>query len=141
MLTDFSIGGDAVNAGTYLQSTCTCSIICRKESLHSCWTYVVLDEGEEVLAGRTHCMRLQHPPLYMLELMNRTKASALDGPKPNVLPVAPLTFRVAVASANGNRLPLLIVVPRLRRSKLRFLEQTKRLAPTFGNLNPPERRQ
>ena len=47
----------------------------------------------------------------MLELMNRTKASALDGPKPNVLPVAPLTFRVAVASANGNRLPLLIVVP------------------------------
>ena len=27
------------------------------------------------------------------------------------------------------------------RHLLRFLEKTKRLAPTFGNLNPPERRQ
>ena len=55
--------------------------------------------------------------LYMLESMNRTKASALDGPKPNVLLVAPLTF--AVASANGNGLPLLIVIPGLDDRMLR----------------------
>ena len=63
---------------------------------------MVLDEGEEASAGRTHCMRFQHPSLYMPESMNRTKASALDGPKPGVLPVAPLTS--AVAAVNGKQI-------------------------------------
>ena len=40
--------------------------------------------------------------LYMPGSMNRTKASALDGPKPGVLPVAPLTS--VVAAVNGKRI-------------------------------------
>ena len=63
---------------------------------------MMLDEGEEASAGRTQCMRFQHPSLYMPGSMNRTKASALDGPKPGVLPVAPLTS--AVAALNGKRI-------------------------------------
>ena len=37
---------------------------------------------------RTHCMRLQYPPLYyVLMSMNYTKATALDGLEQGVLPV------------------------------------------------------
>ena len=39
-----------------------------------------------------------------------------------------MDFKGLLADANNTR------------HLLRFLEQTKRLAPTFGNLNPPERR-
>ena len=39
---------------------------------------LVLDEREDVPDERTHCMRLQHPPLYVLMSMNCTKPTALE---------------------------------------------------------------
>ena len=42
---------------------------------------------------------------YVLVSVNQTKASALDGLEPGVLPVAPLTIGTfAVAFANGKRI-------------------------------------
>ena len=52
---------------------------------------IVLDEREEAPDERTHCMRLQYLPLYMLA---------------GVLPVAPLTRTFVVTMANQKSVDL-----------------------------------
>ena len=80
---------------------------------------------------RTHSVRLQYPPLYVLMSMNRTKVSTLDKLEPSIFPVEPLTRTFVVTTANGNghrsrdnncpsRLHTrsLTTVPKLRRSNI-----------------------
>ena len=67
---------------------------------------IVLDEREQAPGGRTHFMRLEYPPLYVLVAMNRTKATPLDGLEPGVLPIAPQSRSFTVASANGKRISI-----------------------------------
>ena len=64
---------------------------------------IVLDEREEVTDKRMHMMRLRYPPLYVLVSMNHTKAHALDGLTPGILPMAPLTRTFVVTTPNGKR--------------------------------------
>ena len=61
----------------------------------------MLDEKEEAPVGRSRCMRLQYPLVYVLVSMNRTKAGGFDGLESGVLPVAPLIRTFAVVCANG----------------------------------------
>ena len=82
-------------------------------------------------SGRTHSVRLQYPPLYVLMSINWTKVSTLDGLEPGIFPVAPLTRTFVVTTANGNghrsrdnNCPSLLhtrsltTVPKLRRSNI-----------------------
>ena len=67
---------------------------------------IVLDEKEQAPEGRTHFMRLEYPPLYVLVAMNRTKATPLDGLEAGVLPIAPQSRSFTVTSAKGKRISI-----------------------------------
>ena len=51
-------------------------------------------------------MRLEYLSLYVLDAMNRTRATPLDGLEPGVLPIAPQSRSFTVTSVNGKRISI-----------------------------------
>ena len=76
---------------------------------------IVLDEREKVPGGRTYSMRLGYLPLYVLIVMNWTKATPLDGLEPGALLIAPQSRSFAFTSANGKDVG---AIPALHREML-----------------------
>ena len=68
---------------------------------------IVLDGHEEINSDSSQTINLQHPPIYILVRMIRTKAHTLEDLKNGVLPITPLTKTFSVITASSNKITVM----------------------------------
>lgn len=77
-------------------------------------TKIVLDPREQLENGNQNIITLEHPPLYILVKLQRTRAAQLHGLDPGVIPILPVKRKITIKLRGANGKPIQHTVTRMQ---------------------------